>query len=773
MPRKAATSIENNFSGGLKTEFTVLNFPENSCTDTDNCVFSLTGEVTRRLGIDHEENRVSANFDRSNMAINSYIWNNAGGDGTTRLYVLQVGHTLRFYKISAATVTSPLSAQILVSTVNINSFLPSGSSATVDTIECQFTDGNGYLFVFHPSLEPFYCTYNAGTITGSRIDLKIRDTVGIPEVGVEDSFRPPSLSAIHSYNLLNQGWTAATPWTTFSETTQTSGTGVQIFVVAAGLPVVIGQNVACVWDNGITPVITEVGVITAYAGTNLTVNVTSVNISGTLAGNPTYPWAIRPVDASYVNDWFTAIGNYPSNTDVWWRFKNSSGAFDPATTISQTSISSGPAPKGHFLLDAFTQLRTIASGIGNLTNVTTLARPKTGTWFAGRIWYAGVDANFTAIGTAPASSWTEILYFSQIIEKVEQFGRCYQQNDPTSEDLFDLLPSDGGTIVIQGSGSIFKLFPIQNGLLVFAQNGIWFITGSQGIGFTANDYTVTKISGVRCMSSTSFVDVLGYPLFWNEDGIYSISPGQTGSLTVTNIAQNSILSFYQDIPLQSKKFAKGSYNPLTYVVQWIFKSEDETNVTSRYEFDRVLNFNTAKQSFYPWTVSTSSLNHRIHDCKYVPGEPGTPSLFKYIESRFVSPGLYSFTFGEENNTGFRDWQKIDGVGVNYESSFTTGYKLHGNAIRKWQPMYLYMFSEAGEPTAYKLQGLWEFATSGNSGKWSSVQVINNGLTNFGTLVRRHRIRGHGIALQFKITSVENTPFNIQGWTVWETQNAAV
>ena len=115
MPRQTSTSIENNFSGGLKTEFTALNFPENACTDTDNCVFDLTATVSRRLGIDYEDNYLLATIDRTDKAISSYKWNNAGGDGNTQVYVLQVGSTLHFYSISSATSTSPLSRQKLKS----------------------------------------------------------------------------------------------------------------------------------------------------------------------------------------------------------------------------------------------------------------------------------------------------------------------------------------------------------------------------------------------------------------------------------------------------------------------------------------------------------------------------------------------------------------------------------------------------------------------------------------------------------------------------------
>ena len=140
----------------------------------------------------------------------------------------------------------------------------------------------------------------------------------------------------------------------------------------------------------------------------------------------------------------------------------------------------------------------------------------------------GLDASQAATGDENFYTWTENIYFSQIVTSINQFGYCYQANDPTDENYFNLLPDDGGVIQIQGCGAIHKLFPIQNGMLVFADNGVWFITGSQGIGFTADDYTITKISAVRVISNTSFVDVLGMPFFWNEEGIYMTQQTQNG-----------------------------------------------------------------------------------------------------------------------------------------------------------------------------------------------------------------------------------------------------
>src|SRR5882724_2636111 len=563
MTQQPLSSIENNFTKGLITEFTGLNFPENAATDTDNCEYSLIGDVTRRRGIDYETNGSFLTYNRVNRAISSYKWNNVGGDGNTQLVVEQIGPTLFFYKSSSATVALPLSQQYIASTyIDLNNFRVAGTTLD-ETLECQYTDGNGYLFVFHPGCDPFYCTYDPITfaVTGSPITVKTRDFTGMPETGTSVNFRHPTLSDPHNYNLQNQGWQTARLWTATSTTFPTlanSGgfwaiqTGAQNFTIQAGVVgIVNGQFVNIsghlVFDrtsdhfkiDATTNIFAQV---TGYAGTTLSVTILSGSISpaGFTAASFTafsanLNLAVSPT-ANQITSWFSAIGNYPSNADVWWIYKNSSGVFAPATTIANFPPPTTPAAKGFFILDEFNQQRDTISSITTLTDIATNVRPRTGTWFQGRVWYTGCDASVNISGNASAYSWTENIYFSQIVTTTDDFGHCYQTNDPTSETLFDLLPTDGGVIKIQGCGSIYKLFPIQNGMLVFAGIGIWIITGSQGQGFAANDYRVDRLATIRSISSTSFVDVLGLPFFWNEEGIYNIQPTSTqaypGSLTV-------------------------------------------------------------------------------------------------------------------------------------------------------------------------------------------------------------------------------------------------
>src|SRR6266436_9275774 len=123
MAQQVDTYVENNFTKGLITEATGLNFPENAATATDNCAYTIIGDVTRREGITTELNGISNAVDRTNKAISSYKWNNVSGDGSTQIVVEQIGATLYFYRSSSATVAAPLSQQILASTVDISSFM--------------------------------------------------------------------------------------------------------------------------------------------------------------------------------------------------------------------------------------------------------------------------------------------------------------------------------------------------------------------------------------------------------------------------------------------------------------------------------------------------------------------------------------------------------------------------------------------------------------------------------------------------------------------------
>lgn len=317
-----------------------------------------------------------------------------------------------------------------------------------------------------------------------------------------------------------------------------------------------------------------------------------------------------PRDAPFIGNpitrWKTDTGFYPSNALSWWVFKRPvalsnedapRGYLEVFDTDIRYQLTMGntPAPKGHYILEAFNQDRAEVSGIAGIPLVTTGdEKPSVIAFFAGRVFYAGV--HFVKFGTN--------VYFSQIVERIGQVGECFQTQDPTDEDVPDLLPSDGGVIVIPELGEVVRLFPKGDSLFVFAVNGVWQITGSEGVGFKANDFSVAKITNTPALSALSFVDVDGNPVWWNRSGIWTLASGKDAVSTpqVTSLTDTTIKRFYDDIPDESKKWAKGAYNHQRKVIQWVYKNEAPVDETERFKYDRILNLNIMSGAFYPWSV---------------------------------------------------------------------------------------------------------------------------------------------------------------------------
>jgi hypothetical protein len=212
-------------------------------------------------------------------------------------------------------------------------------------------------------------------------------------------------------------------------------------------------------------------------------------------------------------------------------------------------------------------------------------------------------------------------------------------------------------------------------------------------------------------------------------------------------------------------------------VQWLYKIEEATSVSDRYLFDGIINFNTVNNAFFPYSTSNATIS--MNGINYVAGPGGSTSPepnFKYLSlapTGVIIAGQPTFgvSFAEEYRDDYTDWVSA-GAPSNYVSYFITGFKLAGQAIKKFQPQYVQVYSRTnGAASAYKIQGIWNFANDPKSGKWSVAQLVNNALTRFDTIFRRHKIRGSGYVLQFKISSVDGQPFDIQGWSVVDTVNA--
>jgi len=527
-------------------------------------------------------------------------------------------------------------------------------------------------------------------------------------------------------------------------------------------------------------------------------------------------WVNPPgVSTSLITTYYSSQSKYPSNNQIWFIGKDTDENFSP-TLLSKQDFGNTPAPRGRFILNAFFKDRSTVSGVSGITVESVLNRPESVAFFSGRVFYSGVQ------GSSVGSN----LYFSQILfDSFENVGYCHQTADPTSENDSILADADGGVISIPQIGTIKKLVPLDRFLVVFADNGIWAITGTD-TGFTAASYDVLDVSKVNCISGDSLTEVEGIPIWWSNQGIYTLEVNSIAkNLSVKNLTESTIQTFYDsNITATAKLNAQAQYDRASKTVVWLYK-EDDTG-TNLNQFDRALLFDLRLGSFYPWKFSelasntpypaslfnTSNLNIittnevvtdgaltvtdsgvSLTDLVITTG--GTNTFLKFL-TLIPSGSFSSYTFSELNSRSFFDWETSDGVGVDFSSYIVTGYDLSEDIMRDKQIVYINTYFKRTEdaweltgdgdyilqnPSSCFLQAQWQWSDSVNSNKWSAAQQVYRFRQNplpvlgdlgfdsgFPVIITKNKLRGFGESLSLKFYSESGKDFNLLGWGIMMT-----
>lgn len=491
--------------------------------------------------------------------------------------------------------------------------------------------------------------------------------------------------------------------------------------------------------------------------------------------------------SSKINSYLTANSRYPSNSQVWWAGKDSNGVFDASELVKQY-FGGTRAPRGFFIIDAMLQNRQTVSGL-MVGDRPSASRPRDVAFWAGRTWWAHEND----------------IYFSQVLEDVRQAGNCYQEADPTSEILSDLIDSDGGQIPIPEAINIQRIMPYGNGLLVFAENGVWHARGTDS-GFTARDYTVDKISAVGIEGPDTLVVANQNIFWWSKLGIQAIKQQSglfgpvSGAFETSLISESTIQTFLNEsIPGPARLFVKGHYDPSSNTIQWLFRN---TLTDGNFFYNRVLNYDLTLESFFPWTLGLEGevgpwlcgiyLSQDINDVR-------RNRLSRYI-SLIPESDVYRIGFCVFNNTNFSDWQQYEGsTGYPYESRLITGYELMDDSMREKEISHMQTYFKVTEsfyvdqgngdysvdrPSSCKFRVRWDWADSAESGRWtqeveayrhSSLPPVDPENLSFNSghdvLVTKHKVNGHGRAIQFEFRSDKiGHDFDLLGWAVNFTGN---
>ncbi len=173
---------------------------------------------------------------------------------------------------------------------------------------------------------------------------------------------------------------------------------------------------------------------------------------------------------------------------------------------------------------------------------------------SGRLWVAG------------NAQESNTVYFSQsILEEDLKFTRMYQYADPLNTLDSTTVATDGGSIRITGAVGIKALATFRSGILVFAGNGVWYIHGNTGY-FSTVDFSVDKLSSDGVASPSSWVSVENNIIYFGLSNVYVVTQKDTDLLPTPVVVSDKIKTFYNSIPIFSKKSSQATYDPSTKLI---------------------------------------------------------------------------------------------------------------------------------------------------------------------------------------------------------------
>lgn len=763
----------NSFIKGLVTESNPLTFPENASLDEENFILNRDGSRERRLGLDFEDDYVLNSLGTSFLENTTFHeWKLSGVGSEVSIGVVRAYDKLWFINMLARSPSAAL--------------LNSGDSITISGLASSAIStaviNNALIIVSHDLQYPYRLTYNSetDTVEASSYKVYVRDFWGVYD-GLNDNQRPTALSEMHRYNLLNQGWAKSIQTTCIAPNTSNA---IECTKVKLGVYPSNSDN----WS---------LGKVADSASANFE------KYDALEMKKRTHDFLHAP-KGKHIIEVFDRGASRAIASQV---------PVAATPVISSSALSSWPTsitPVMVNVVDGATS--SVVLTYNELPQDTETSSFSTIASFAGRVWYSGVR---TAVIDADSYSpnLSGYVFFSQTVINDEKLGKCYQEADPTSDQISDIIDTDGGAVHIVDAINIIALVPTKSALIVFAENGVWQISGGEA-NFSATEYSTAKISAVGCNSPKTIVAVNNEVFYWAKAGIFRIvSDSADGGLKSENLSLTSIQTLYNNIPEDNKQKARGVFEEKENTIRWLYNNDLTYQGENKFNKELVLDLTLG--AFYPNTFSDTGVY--VADFVKIPDYAesqavdevyvGTDAVlitdltevvisilersqreapYSYLA---IDPATAKFTLAKFNNTSFLDWEAYDSVGVDFTSYLVTGYEIFGEILRHKQVPYIFFYFDRTEDgfdanlnltnqSSCIVQAQWNWANSANSGKWGTAfqayrltrPYIPSGILDtfdYGdrVIVTKNKLRGRGRAISLKISSETGKDMKLLGWAM--------
>lgn len=793
----SAEAVRNYWSlnRGIITEATELAFPPDATTDEENFDISSNGKRVRRLGLDFVSGleEISHSGFAETEAVSSFRWDSPANLGNKAFIVRQQGASLYIY-CDSTSESNPTKEDFVVSLLTYK--VAALADSVVKAAEVDMAVGKGKLFVVSAAIEPLVIEYDpdTDTIAITVVNIQERDFVGEDD-SLSVTTRPAVLSDEHEYNLYNQGWTdthinayqtaqAVYPsnadiWylgklknslggTPSADTFDADQLDAQDFGFTRAPR---GKIVRNVFNTSLALIGLDDTILISSFTYDDTAKTVTIETSASHGLSVNDPVLIENNRYTYNDDEGLVVPgtlNGTHNVDV----------VDDATHITIDHSITGFDTWATQYVDHGT---VVVSGTTVPNPISYDVRPTAVGFFAGRVWFGGIEHPELAGN----------IYFSQILTDDTRFGKCYQEADPTAEHISDIIATDGGRVTIPGMGKVLTMLTVGNSFLIFTSQGVWQISGAdERSAFSATGYSVRQLSGMQVTSRRAIVIVAGFPLFWTTEGIYVIvQDTNTGFLTTESLTDRTIQTLYNNIPDAVLLTVKGCYDDRSKRVIWLYKSS-----SARYGYDLALILDVRRNAFFKYRFDDTLTLPMIQDLVVTRFGYDGNKVFYFAS---YDSDLYLATCWRDD---FMDWFTHDGTGVDPGGFLLTAYEMldptsregESDAIRLKHSSYVAVyldktetgFEEVGgalealNPSSCLMQARWNWADSTTSGKFSSTQQVYRFRRNYiptgvgdtfddgqPVVVTRNRVRGTGRALQVKFRTETGKDCRLIGWSV--------
>lgn len=414
---------------------------------------------------------------------------------------------------------------------------------------------------------------------------------------------------------------------------------------------------------------------------------------------------------------------WPNNSDIMTVgiVVNTSGnlVFD-ADFIKDDFLGNTPAPKGHFILEAFNKQYGTVADCTEMGSDVTSTRPEAIAFHQGRVFYSSAVREDKGNG----------VFYSQQLLADDRVGKCFQEADPTASEINDLVATDGGFLPLPGVGQIFHMEELGNGVVVLASNGVWYITGAEvGSAITATNIRVDKLHSSGTLSASSVVQAEGQIYFFGVEGIMQVVLNDTGGANVVNITQNSIQTFYVNISASARAKATTVFIPEQRKIYWAYRDTAATDTQTSRNYNRFLILDLDVKGFYKYSIGedfdsnfpeivglslVKPLAANVETLEIITESDLTPvtlidgsvltqtilsdgaqiSELKIATMAFdIASGGYKLTFSTFHDRSFTDWRTFDTLAVGLPiSSFVEFAEFNLGAVHtRGKPTYVHSY----------------------------------------------------------------------------------